>query len=1462
MESTQDRVGGSQVSARSWPAVPDRGDERTSEELRVFVSSVSEGYEQFRATACRLVDALGHDPVLIGETSPALPRSPQRACLSAVADCDVVVLMLGAKYGTVQQSGKSATHEEWEHARDLGKDILVFKEQVTPESKQQADFIREVRDYEGGLSYKAFSTQAELQEELVRALRRVEQERRDAADYARRLPEPVSSMLESMRVLFPDSLIRTQRLLAAAAADGPDILVRLTVNPPIWATQPGPLVWEAIAEFIHAIGVGGASRVRSMAVDAGSQRSRLYLAMNAISAAERAEFAKEAGGDPAVLDEAAARAEAIVAEIPDDDPLHAVAAAGVRGSSQEVLKAVREAALQDSEDPTACELGTMMLESAYYEADRVEQALRLLAAASERHPDRPRLRLRQAYLMLVLGTARDLRDINKPDLLEQAYELAIDARDRLRAMEGPSYRGVHVACQALVALGEPERALCAGRAAPEGEATRAEAAHPSVQRVVADALLRLGRHDEIDHLDMNAFEPWLRTMTLAMQAHARDDPVALRLVRRAFEQAPDPEARKHVAFGLALRGERVDQALLGLTDEEAALLDGVTALRGGDPDGAVEILSHHRFASHRHSEWLGRAQRKQGHPQQAIETLRAAVEHFGPDPLAADLVAGLLESGHTTEAEAAANDALSRSTSRDVRRRLRRALVHMAETSQDWHKAFEHAAAMHSEDPEHQPAGWSAVYALSRQGREEDARRYLRTHRLTPTSEEAAHLVTVLLGGPNAPEVDTAVLLELAKLFPQSEQVTGSVLVALMSGGERVSLTEEQRESARELLEEFVERFPSSEIVRRVEASSVQEQAELLREMVRQRNSTIDWELVDEVHAGRAPYGLLWSPVRPYASLLLDSDCPGGYLTAVSADPETLEREIEAARAAMGSAVVIDTSVAVLTSRTGLSLDRLAGVFGRVLVPDQLLADASLAVAQAKTRGDATVWYESALDQVAFREFSQQEKDRMVESAERVVAALKRRQRVASGDVRPQWYLDSVLEPFVWDAALRVAAARGCALWCDDAALRHLAETLGIATFGTYALYEALDGQPARDALPGSLATKIDLLRAHIADVPISWTELAEGSDDSDGPDPAWDLWFSRPATWREPAVASGFAHRIRELQDRGVQHVPSLVYAACRGFGAAVVDGDRKRALGWVLAGALLELNDPAQLAAGFVHAARAAAVGRDERSRIDPLAAAAEILLAAYEAETDAAVAAQKLLSVFSSLPPADLRIAASVIGSIPDSSASAESSKATAGRARRQPRPTGRSRPTDPSRPHSRQPEPPGSPAAGELGEALRTRRLSLGLTQRVLAERCGVPRARVSAVESGATRPRIGTVLTLAREMRSSLSLAPSTVRSPSPRTGITSLRSLGRAIRAAREELGWRQQDLADRSKVNRVQISKIEAARSDALTDTVLKLADAAGLVVRIDHDDSAFELDDIIAAHSGLASVHSGSTS
>jgi DNA-binding XRE family transcriptional regulator len=45
---------------------------------------------------------------------------------------------------------------------------------------------------------------------------------------------------------------------------------------------------------------------------------------------------------------------------------------------------------------------------------------------------------------------------------------------------------------------------------------------------------------------------------------------------------------------------------------------------------------------------------------------------------------------------------------------------------------------------------------------------------------------------------------------------------------------------------------------------------------------------------------------------------------------------------------------------------------------------------------------------------------------------------------------------------------------------------------------------------------------------------------------------------------------------------------------------------------------------------------------------------------------------------------------------------------------------------------------------LSWELRARRLSLGLTQTALAERCGVPQSEISRIESGAANPTLQTV----------------------------------------------------------------------------------------------------------------------
>ena len=90
----------------------------------VFVSSVVGGYEKYRKAAKEAVKALDYEPVVMESTHPASPVSSQEACLTEIGDSDVVVLLLGKRYGTPQESGKSPTHEEWDHARGLGKRVL------------------------------------------------------------------------------------------------------------------------------------------------------------------------------------------------------------------------------------------------------------------------------------------------------------------------------------------------------------------------------------------------------------------------------------------------------------------------------------------------------------------------------------------------------------------------------------------------------------------------------------------------------------------------------------------------------------------------------------------------------------------------------------------------------------------------------------------------------------------------------------------------------------------------------------------------------------------------------------------------------------------------------------------------------------------------------------------------------------------------------------------------------------------------------------------------------------------------------------------------------------------------------------------------------------------------------------------------------------------------------------------
>jgi hypothetical protein len=135
---------------------------------KVFISSVMRGFGDEREASRKAVESLRMTPVM-AETFGAKPHSSQLACLEGVRASDIYVLVLGAKYGFVAQSGLSVTEEEFNEARQRGLPILAFVQKVEREPKQQEFFDRLGR-YEAGYFVAFFNEPNELQTKVTTAL--------------------------------------------------------------------------------------------------------------------------------------------------------------------------------------------------------------------------------------------------------------------------------------------------------------------------------------------------------------------------------------------------------------------------------------------------------------------------------------------------------------------------------------------------------------------------------------------------------------------------------------------------------------------------------------------------------------------------------------------------------------------------------------------------------------------------------------------------------------------------------------------------------------------------------------------------------------------------------------------------------------------------------------------------------------------------------------------------------------------------------------------------------------------------------------------------------------------------------------------------------------------------------------------------------------------------------------------
>ncbi|MDE0231187.1 MAG: DUF4062 domain-containing protein [bacterium] len=1201
--------------------------------MKVFVSSVVDGFEEYRAVSKAAIESLGHVLTVIEITHPASPDPPRALCLAEVERSDVLLLLLSGRYGEPQTGCKSPTHEEWDLARTLDKPILVFVQRGVCREQAQQEFIDEVSDWAEGRFRVSFSSPFELFREIVRALRVLEEGLGDGPDenLSDGLPPACRGRIERLRALSPAAADRLVVLLSDPDFRMAGALSRLAENPPGWLAEAGPLAWEAISTFMDAHELQGSGLARQKAIEAGSLRSSLYLIREAVAAADQGD--KE-------------EAEVLVARVPPDFPLLPAARARIDDDPEGVEREVITAALHTSEDTSMALDGIVKLVWAYWQLERYDLATEVLREANQRFPGRAWLLLYQAQSTLAMADQRGLQSAGSQDLLKEAAGLAVRSRDHFRLWNGPSYKAVAIATQALLALNEPHQVAELAVLAPDGEAKASESSNPDVRNNLAHAYLMLEQYAEINTELLEGIDVSERAWIRAMKALIAQDDAAAALMRRAVALSNDDASRRRALFGLAATGEVGEGAIAVFSEPDIALLRGVAALARGEVNEAIHILTPSRLDSPALALHLAQAHGKAGQLEEAFDVLNDAAEHFGDVSLRTDAAELLMPLGRFGEAQSMATDILVRNPSRALRHRLRRLLVAIAQQLKDWRSVESYAKALASDFPDDVLATWVVVDALHRQGKSQEAWEYVTFNGLVPHDVQTAHLAVTVCGAAGAPNAAANRLLEIADRYTDSEEVVATALMSLLTSGNNVVLTEDQQTRVSELRDVFLAYYPQSVLLQMHSVAGPEDILEIMAASLRPRFEQLR-SLIEQVSYGRLPYGVLqWIRELPYAQLLVS--VAAGWLTAVPQDEERRAEEREAARKAMGGRVTVDTSVAALGVGSGLALNRLGRVFQSVSVADELISDARRAVSSVREPVVAVANFDPGLDRLVITEIDEEQRRSLIGQAEAALEILASWQRVPSGHLSPPASLGSEDRFAPWDASIRVAAAEGCALWCDDLALRTIAESEGISTFGTWAIYEVLFLTRQGSWLPSPAEMKMRLLRARIADVPLSLNQMAGIADNTTGPDPATELFLRRPHVWihRPAELRRWYLERVRAKRE-GSQgdRIPVLLYQASLGWGTSVHDTFQKVVTSDLLARTLLIVRDPL-VTPTILAASRYAASELSPTVRPDPLPDAVRQMLNLLEPAIGSGPASQTVTALFSEADPADRLVVASIV------------------------------------------------------------------------------------------------------------------------------------------------------------------------------------------------------------------------
>lgn len=956
------------------------------------------------------------------------------------------------------------------------------------------------------------------------------------------LPPTVVGNLEELRQRDPQAMRRLVDWMEEANVH-PAVAVRdLLAGPVPWLADLPGAGMIALAEYAAAHGLASSSAdLFERAAEQGVRRA-WCLARGALQAAGAGEVER------ALHDADDARSRTA------GDQLVEAAHAAVTGDEATVLEVL------DGRGPFDEPVLNSLLGTALANANRLDEAIELLRSVGEANQGWSGLALLRARLLT--NRALSGGSPSKDSDLREAIQSCRGCRDARRRWAGPSADAVAAACRAAAIRGDHEEVVRLGSPAPSGEATVEEVASSDVQDVVMQALIGIGDIDEALRM-ADAAPPSGRTALIRARAciiRGADASEVRRHLDKAWSFAANLEDKVDVWSLASLIGvEPLPSAdeLDSLEPDLADLFRAQSARANGRTGEAISLLRRHAGRSEYCAVALAHAYASEDRVDDAVAELRQAADRFQRPRLLLGAAESLLRHGRPADAREVAHPALALlPVDHPDRRHARELLLAAAQSMHDWRSMEIEARQLITEGGSDPAYRWALTGALFNQSRLPEAWRALTADGdVEPQDGMTAGLWAQLHCRFDPTPATTLRSTELLEQYIDEAQPALAIAMAVLTMDALEAPDEALMTRWSAALNQFVERYPDSPGLRMIKFDDdLTELRAYLRDTVGTAAPAIA-EMQEKVSLGSAPYGLLAAiGNRPYAATLLQRGA--GCLLIYPGDRGVATVERQDAAESLGKQVVIDPSVLVVSSFTDGLWEHLQSEFHSLIITDAALADViSSQEFHSRGTGMTLSWDPERAQPVTYSE----DADLLAERRRRAALCEDRarrdtrevswpEQRAFTSD-ETDTNLDNDPRLWSWISGLDYAKANALPFVCDDVALRQLARSEGVTTFGSAALIEVLERQ--RKVSSDVRAAMVDSWFAECCvDLPDPTSLLSFATAHGFDTSPA-ALTMIRPGFWQDPAAATACYSKICSgATTTAPDQLPLWLFAAIRGAG------------------------------------------------------------------------------------------------------------------------------------------------------------------------------------------------------------------------------------------------------------------------------------------------------------------------